>query len=136
MPFKKRLGGVVEDAELNKNVGNFSYWVHRITGIGLSLYLIMHFFVLSSAISGPEQFTKRMQSVQSPFFAVLEILLLAGVFYHMLNGLRITLVDFFGWTRHHRVFLILAVIFFVIMMIITIILQLPKFNISNYGAGG
>ncbi len=136
MPFKKYLGGLVEDAELNKNAGNFSYWAHRITGIGLSIYLLLHVYVLSSAISGPEKFTQRMQDVQNPLFALLEILLLAGVFFHMLNGLRITLVDFFGWTRHHKLFLVLAVIFFAALMIITIVLQLPKFDIGNYGAGG
>jgi len=136
MTSKKQLGGVVEDAELNKNVGNFSYWVHRITGVGLAVYLLMHTFVLSSAISGPESFSSRMQDVQSPLFAILEILLLAGVFYHMLNGLRVTLVDFFGWTRHHKLFLIVVAVLFVILMIVAIVLQIPKFDIGNYGVGG
>ena len=136
MPFKKQFGSVIEDAELNKNVGNFSYWVHRITGVGLSIYLLMHTFVLSSAISGSEKFTERMQDVQSPLFALLEILLLAGIFFHMFNGLRITLVDFFGWSRHHKLLLALAIVLFVALMIIVIVLQVPKFDIGNYSGGG
>ncbi len=136
MPFKKQFGGVVEDAELNKNVGTFSYWAHRITGVGLSIYLIMHTFVLSSAISGPEKFTERMQYVQNPLFALLEILLLAGIFFHMFNGLRITLVDFFGWSRHHKLLLILTMVFFVALLTIAIVFQVPKFDYGNYGGGG
>ena len=77
-----------------------------------------------------------MGSVQNPFFAVLEVLLIAGVFAHMLNGLRITITDFFSWSRGHKVlFWILAVIF-VILMIVAIKLQWPKFFIDNYAMGG
>ncbi|RKX27808.1 MAG: succinate dehydrogenase, cytochrome b556 subunit [Candidatus Zixiibacteriota bacterium] len=131
-----KLKAMIKDADLNKNIGNFSYWLHRVTGIGLSIYLIIHIYVLSSAISGPESFNERMGSVQNPFFAVLEVLLIAGVFAHMLNGLRITITDFFSWSRGHKVlFWILAVIF-VILMIVAIKLQWPKFFIDNYAMGG
>jgi len=136
MPFKKQFGGLVDDAQLNKNTGNFSYWIHRITGIGLSIYLLMHTFVLSSAISGPEKFTERMGFVQNPLFALLEILLLAGLVFHLLNGLRITLVDFLGWTRYHKLLFGIVVVIFLFVMICVVILQVPKFDIGNYGGGG
>jgi len=131
-----KFKNIISDIGRNKNVGNFSFWAHRITGIGLSIYLLMHFYVLSSAISGAESFTARMNTVQNPFFAVLEILLIAGVLFHMLNGLRITLADFFGWSRSHKLMFTVAVILFVILMIIVIIMQLPKFLPENYGGGG
>lgn len=131
-----KLQETIRDASLNKNIGSFSYWLHRLTGIGLAIYLLMHTFVLSSAISGEETFNVRMGSVQNPFFAFLEIFLIAGVFIHMLNGLRITLADFFGWTRMHKsIFWIIAIIF-TALMVVTIILIWPKFNPGNYGMGG
>jgi len=130
-----KLNDTIKDAGLNKNVGTFSYWLHRITGIGLAVYLLMHTYVLSSAISGKESFNERMGAVQNPFFAALEILLISGVFIHMLNGLRITLADFFGWSRYHKsMFWIIAVIFIAIM-IITVMLIWPKFFAENYGMG-
>ena len=133
---KNKLQETFRDAALNKNIGSFSYWLHRITGIGLAVYLLMHTFVLSSAISGKEAFNERMGAVQNPFFAVLEIFLIAGVFLHMLNGLRITLADFFGWSRMHKsIFWIIAIIF-VALMVVTIMLIWPKFNPANYGMGG
>jgi len=136
MALSKKLVDTARDANLNKNIGNFSYWLHRITGIGLSIYLLMHIFVLSSALSGAESFNTRMGLVQSPFFAVMEIFLVAGVFLHMLNGLRITVSDFFGWSRAHKsIFWIIAVIF-IALMVMTVILQLPKFDPGNYTMGG
>ncbi len=131
-----KLQETIRDAALNKNIGSFSYWLHRLTGIGLAVYLLMHTFVLSSAISGETAFNERMGAVQNPFFAVLEIFLIAGVFIHMLNGLRITLADFFGWSRMHKsIFWIIAIIFFA-LMIITILLIWPKLNPANYPVGG
>lgn len=136
MAKESKFQGMIRDAGLNKNIGNFSYWIHRITGIGLAVYLLMHTFVLSSAISGPQAFNERMGTVQNPLFAILEVLLIAGVFMHMLNGLRITITDFFSWSRGHKVLFWIAAILFVILMIVAIKLQWPKFFIENYGMGG
>ncbi len=131
-----KLQETISDAALNKNVGSFSYWLHRLTGIGLAIYLLMHTFVLSSAISGKAAFNERMGAVQNPFFAVLEIFLIAGVFIHMLNGLRITLADFFGWSRMHKSIFWIIVIIFIALMVVTILSIWPKFNPANYPVGG
>jgi len=136
MSYSAKLKGVVSDAMLNKNVGSVSFWVHRISGIGLSVYLLMHTYVLSAAISGPESFSGRMKTVQNPFFAVLEVLLIAGVFLHMLNGVRITVTDFFGWSKAHKAFFWVVIVLFIILMILALILQWPKFSPQNYGMGG
>ncbi len=124
------------DAIRNKNIGTFSYWLHRITGIGLAVYLLMHTYVLSSAISGKESFDARMGDVQNPFFSLLEVLLIAGVFIHMLNGLRIIISDFFGWSRYHKSIFWIIAILFVGLMIITIAVIWPKFFADNYRIGG
>jgi succinate dehydrogenase / fumarate reductase cytochrome b subunit len=132
MAFKGFLKNAYIDTNLNKNVGTFAYLFHRITGIGLVVYLIMHTYVLSSAISGHQGFNKRMGLVQNPLFAFLEILLVAGVFFHMLNGLRISICDFFGWSRAHKVFFWIELVLFVAIMIITVILQWPKMQSGYY----
>ncbi len=136
MKFSEKLKGTAQDVNLNRNIGNFSFWLHRITGIGLSIYLVMHIFVLSSAIGGPESFDKRMGQVQNPFFAVLEVLLIAGVFLHMLNGLRITITDFFAWSRGHKTLFWIITVIFIAVMILTLVLQWPKFFMENYTGGG
>jgi len=120
------------DTNRNKNIGMITYLFHRITGIGLVIYLIMHTYVLSSAISGEKSFNGRMGFVQSPFFAILEVLLIAGVFFHLLNGARITICDFAGLTKSHKAFFWIEAILFVAIMILTIILQIPKMQSGYY----
>ena len=136
MALGKKLNDTMADAKLNKNIGTFSYWLHRLSGIGLAVYLLMHTYVLSSAITSPEAFSMRMSEVQNPLFAVLEVLLIAGVFIHMLNGLRITASDFLGWSRSHKALFWLVILLFIFFMILAVVLQWPKFNIDNYGVGG
>lgn len=126
MSFKGFAGIFVNEARLNPNIGTFSYVLHRLTGIGLAVYLIMHTWVLSSARSGPEAFTQRLGTVQTPLFHVLELLLAVGVFFHMLNGIRIIIADFFSATRRHKAIFWIVMILFVAVMTWTVISVLPK----------
>jgi succinate dehydrogenase / fumarate reductase cytochrome b subunit len=132
MAFNNWFKNAYEDTFRNRNIGNFTYLFHRITGIGLVVYLLMHTYVLSSAISGKEDFSKRMGLVQNPFFAFLEIILVAGVFFHMLNGLRISICDFFGLARAQKLFFWIELVLFIAVMVITVILQLPKMQSGYY----
>ncbi len=136
MNDRPQIGGIREDFRLNKTIGTIAFWIHRITGIGLAFYLVVHFIVLSSAIAGPETFDERMALVQSPFFAVLELVLIAGILIHMLNGLRITVVDFFGRTRLHKTLFWIALGLFVILFIGAVLMQLAKFDPANYALWG
>ncbi|SYZ74013.1 putative succinate dehydrogenase membrane subunit [Candidatus Zixiibacteriota bacterium] len=132
MAFKGMIRNAYQDATLNKNAGTFAFWFHRLSGIGLAVYLILHTYVLSSAISGKESFSDRMGAVQNPLFAFLEIFLIAGVFFHMLNGLRISICDFFGLTRAHKLFFWIEMVLFIAIMVLTVILQWPKMQSGFY----
>jgi succinate dehydrogenase / fumarate reductase cytochrome b subunit len=126
MSFKGFAGKFVDEAKLNPNIGMFSYVLHRITGIGLAVYLIMHTWVLSSARHSPEQFTGRLGSVQTPIFHFLEIFLVAAVFLHMFNGIRIIIADFFSMTRRHRTIQWIMVVLFIAVMIWGVVAVLPR----------
>ncbi len=126
MSFDNLTGKLIDETRLNPNIGTFSYILHRITGIGLAVYLMMHTWVLSSARMSPDAFTKQLAAVQSPVFHFLELFLSVAVFWHMFNGLRITFADFFGWTRIHKVLFWIVVVAFVVMMSWNTIVVLPK----------
>ena len=126
MSFKGFAGKFVDETKLNPSIGMISYVLHRVTGIGLAIYLIMHTWVLSSAGQGPEQFTERLGSVQTPLFHFLELFLSVAVFFHMLNGLRIIIVDFFSITRQHKVVFWIAAVLFVAAMAWNLAVVLPK----------
>ncbi|MEJ5347242.1 MAG: succinate dehydrogenase, cytochrome b556 subunit [Desulfosoma sp.] len=74
--------------------GYLAWILHRATGILLGLYLFLHIWVIHHLAQGEEAFNEVMAIVQSPFFHLLEIGLLATVVYHGLNGLRVVFIDY------------------------------------------
>ncbi len=111
---------------LNPNVGTWAWLLHRITGVILVLYLFMHFLVLSSSIGGEGSFNAWLSKVQNPVFHLLEIGLVAVVAFHLLNGLRITIADFFFLTKPHKTIFWIAMVIFVIFLVITLVVFLPR----------
>jgi succinate dehydrogenase / fumarate reductase cytochrome b subunit len=82
--------------------GFLSFLLRRVTGVALVLYLIAHIWVIGSALQGPGAFDARLAAVQTPFFKVAEVALLAAVFYHAFDGLRLLLVNWFKVTDYRR----------------------------------
>lgn len=75
--------------------GMWAHVMHRLSGLALSLYLLIHVIVTRGLISGPDGFEKSMKILENPAFRLLEIGLLGVVVYHALNGMRILIFDFF-----------------------------------------
>ncbi|HMK08546.1 MAG TPA: succinate dehydrogenase, cytochrome b556 subunit [Anaerolineales bacterium] len=82
--------------------GFLSFLLRRVTGIALVLYLFLHMWVIGSALRGSQVFDARLALVQTPFFKVAEVALLAAVFYHAFDGLRLLLVNWFKVTSYRR----------------------------------
>jgi succinate dehydrogenase / fumarate reductase cytochrome b subunit len=101
-----------------KTSGFLAFILHRITGLGLVLYLFIHIFVMNSVNLGYKDFNNVMKFLQNPIFKFLEALLLAGIIFHALNGLRIIFVDLgFGVKHQKSLFFgltILGIIIFII----------------------
>ena len=72
--------------------GSFAWFIHRVTGILLTLYIFLHLYVLSS-LRDPSRYEALMQTMRTPFVRLLEAGLLGLVIGHGLNGLRLTLID-------------------------------------------
>jgi succinate dehydrogenase / fumarate reductase cytochrome b subunit len=69
--------------------------LHRITGIGLAIYLPMHIIVTSTRAFGPEAWKAVMSKVaEGPVVHFLEWILVVGIAIHGLNGLRLILTEF------------------------------------------
>ena len=100
-----------------KTTGFFSFALRRITGVALVLYLFTHIWVIGSAVGGQAVFDERLAIMQSPVFKVLEIALLAAVFYHGFDGLRLLLVNWFKITDRRKSMLWTALILTTIMVL-------------------
>jgi len=75
--------------------GQWSWVMHRVTGVAVILFLFMH--VVDTALIGwgPEAYEKVLRAYTNPIVHLLELGLVIAVLYHSLNGLKITLIDFF-----------------------------------------
>jgi succinate dehydrogenase / fumarate reductase, cytochrome b subunit len=126
MKLFKAFKGTIEETRLNPNIGTFAWVLHRITGLLLLIYLFMHLWVLGSANAGPGAFDQRLRMVQSPIFHFLEIGLILTVFYHMINGLSITVMDFFNLSSKHKTLVTISVVIFAVVAIVAFGIMLPR----------
>jgi succinate dehydrogenase / fumarate reductase cytochrome b subunit len=85
-----------------KSTGFISFLLRRVTGVALVLYLFVHMWVIGSVNSGPAAFDARLNLVQTPFFKLAEIALLAAVVYHAFDGLRLIIVHYFEVTEYRK----------------------------------
>lgn len=82
--------------------GMFSWLLHRITGVGISLFLGLHLWTQTKMYAGPEAFNAVMEFYKHPLAKAGEILLMGAIIFHALNGLRIVIIDFAEGARHHK----------------------------------
>lgn len=85
-----------------RSTGFISFILRRVTGVALVLYLFVHMWVIGSVNSGPEAFDARLAMVQTPFFKLAEIALLAAVLYHALDGIRLLIVHYLNVTEYRK----------------------------------
>jgi len=85
--------------------GHTGYWtflVHRISGILLTLFLPAHFFALGSALEGEAAFDSLLAWTERPIVKFAEwgiVLLLAA---HLGGGLRVLALEFLPWRDWHK----------------------------------
>lgn len=115
-----------------KTTGFISFFLRRFTGVALVLYLFTHMWVIGSAIQGPEIFNARLNLVQTPFFKLAEIALLAAVVYHGFDGIRLIIVHYFKVTDYRKSLFYAA---FAIAAILTIAGGIPIFLFMLEGLG-
>jgi succinate dehydrogenase / fumarate reductase, cytochrome b subunit len=73
-------------------------WIgHRVSGIGVVLYLFVHIVETSMVTLGPDVYNATVSLFHNLPVRLGEILLMAALVYHSLNGLRVIALDF--WPR-------------------------------------
>ena len=83
--------------------GMWSWVLHRITGVAIYFFLLVHILDTSLVRISPEAYDAVISTYKTPIMGLGEIALVAAIGLHALNGLRIILIDFttFG-TRHQK----------------------------------
>ena len=73
--------------------GHISFLLHRFTGLGTLLFLIIHILDTSLAYFNPGFYQHAIELYTKWYFMIGEIILVFCVIYHGVNGLRIAYVD-------------------------------------------
>ncbi|MBN2070538.1 MAG: succinate dehydrogenase, cytochrome b556 subunit [Candidatus Krumholzibacteriota bacterium] len=96
------------------HAGTFAWILHRLSGLGLIFYLLLHIWVISHLSGGEKSFDGIMHAFGNPLFKLLEVGLVGVILYHLFNGLRITLVDMGILIERQKMLYLIAVIIWLV----------------------
>jgi len=71
----------------------YAYAMHRLTGLGILAYFLMHIFVTGSRVGGPERWENAMAFFKSPVFKIGEFMVFLAFAFHALNGIRLIFLE-------------------------------------------
>jgi succinate dehydrogenase / fumarate reductase cytochrome b subunit len=75
-----------------RKTGTWAFALNRLTGLGLMFYLMLHLGVLTLLLLGEEQWDAFIDLARHPLILALDVVLIFGILYHGLNGIRVALV--------------------------------------------
>ena len=78
-------------------VGMWSWVLHRITGVAIFFFLLVHVLDTALVRVSPEAYNVVIESYKTPIVGIAELGLVGAILFHGLNGLRVILVDF--WSK-------------------------------------
>jgi succinate dehydrogenase / fumarate reductase cytochrome b subunit len=71
----------------------YLYTLHRVTGLGLLFYFLLHIGVTTTRAFGARTWEQTMAGFGSPVFKVAEYLVFLAFAFHAVNGVRLVLVE-------------------------------------------
>lgn len=74
--------------------GHWSWIFHRLAGLGVLAFLVIHVWETAMANYNPTIYEFAIAMFKHPVFGVGEIGLMAALLFHAFNGIRITILDF------------------------------------------
>lgn len=84
-------------------IGQWSWVLHRVTGVGILVFLCLHIVDTAFIMWGPAAYNHMVELYRNPWFRPMEVALFASVLYHALNGIRVILVDLWSeGTRYQK----------------------------------
>jgi succinate dehydrogenase / fumarate reductase cytochrome b subunit len=75
-----------------RKMGTWAFALNRLTGVGLVLYLMLHMTILTLLFLGEDKWDAFIALARHPLVLALDVVLIFGILYHGLNGIRLALV--------------------------------------------
>ena len=83
--------------------GTVAWLLQRLSGVFLTIYLIVHIIVIGNSVRGEDAFDDLLEIFDKPLFLVLDAGLVGIVTFHALNGIRLILFDLAIGLRYQKV---------------------------------
>lgn len=97
--------------------GMWSWVLHRITGVGIFFFLLVHILDTALVRLSPDAYNAVIGTYKTPIMGLGEIALVAAIGFHALNGLRIILIDFWSvGTKYHKAMFYVVIALWVVLM--------------------
>jgi len=97
--------------------GMWSWVLHRITGVAIYFFLLVHILDTSIVRLSPQAYNAVIDEYKQPIMGLGEFALVIAIGYHALNGLRIILIDFWSvGARHQRLLFVIVILLWVILI--------------------
>ena len=81
----------------------WSWVLHRITGLAIYFFLLVHVLDTATLRISPEVYNGVIGAYKTPIMGIGEAGLVAAIVFHAMNGLRVILVDSTSWgTKYQR----------------------------------
>ena len=104
-----------KDLVKNRNPGMLSFWTHRVTGVAVTIFLFLHILTLSSVFLGKAAYDYAISKFDTKIGYIFQYVLLLAVAIHLLNGIRITIADFWCLTRGQKKLLWISLLIFLLI---------------------
>lgn len=115
-------------------IGQWSWVLHRLTGLGVVLFLILHVIDTSWSVFYPRLYEEAIATYQSPLFTIGEFALVFAVVYHAYNGLRIAIFDMRPHLWRHQEKAAYAVVGLTIITLIPVFVLMFSHVSDFYGS--
>ncbi len=99
--------------------GMWSWLLHRVTGLGILLFLLIHIVDISLLGFGPLVYNEGIVLFDQIVVRLLSLALIGAVLFHAFNGVRIMFIDFWRkGVRYQRAM-------FIGVLVLTVLVFLP-----------
>lgn len=79
-----------------------AYMLHRLSGLGLALFLPAHFYVLSLALTRPDRLDGFLAFEDNPLVKLAEVGLVFLLAVHFFGGLRLLALELLPWSARQK----------------------------------
>ena len=86
-----------------------AFLLHRLSGLGLALFLPLHFYVLGRALAGEAAFDAVLRWTEGPLVKFAEFGLVFLLAVHFFGGLRLLALENLPWSNRQKTLAALAV---------------------------